>query len=493
MPGQSLYTAAETRELDRIAIEDCGIPGIRLMSRAGHAAFELLLSEWPEPEQLHIYCGTGNNGGDGFIVASLARKRGIPLAAYQIGEPGKVKGDALQARDTALADGVEILPFDKTVTPDSGVIVDAMLGTGLSGDVRGAYCDAIALINASGLPVLAVDIPSGLCSDTGRVLGSAVCADSTISFISNKRGLLTGAAPALTGSRHFADLDVPAETYDRVPAHCFQLELEDELDKLPALARDAHKGMFGHALVVGGGPGMAGAALMAAEAAGRCGAGLVSAATRPEHIAAFVARRPEVMTLAVKNAPDLDPLLQTASAIAVGPGLGRSPWAEQLFNAVAQTDKPLVVDADALNLLAEGRVLEEARRDNWILTPHPGEAARLLQCTSAEIQQDRFAAVAALQEQYGGVVLLKGAGTLVCGGEPVFLCAYGNPGMATGGMGDVLSGVLVSLLAQGLEPLDAACLGACLHAASADLAALDGGRGLLATDLMPYLRELLGD
>lgn len=492
MPGQPLYTAEQTRELDRIAIEDCGIPGIRLMSRAGQAAFELLLSEWPEPEQLHIYCGTGNNGGDGFIVAGLAQRRGIAVAVYQIGDADKIGGDALLARDNALADGVQITAFAADVAPASGVIVDAMLGTGLTGDVRGDYVDAIELINNSGLPVLAIDIPSGLCSDSGRVLGSAVRADSTISFIGSKRGLLTGSAPAMVGSLHFADLDVPADIYTRVPAGCFRLELEAELDKLPEILRHAHKGLFGHALVVGGGPGLAGAALMAAEAAGRCGAGLVSAATRPEHIAAFIARRPEVMTRAAETAADLESLLDSATACAVGPGLGQTPWAEQLLNAVVETELPLVVDADGLNLLAAGRVVENPQRDNWILTPHPGEAARLLDCSTADIQQDRFAAVQQLQQRYGGVVLLKGAGTLICAGAEIYLCPYGNPGMASGGMGDVLSGVLVSLLAQGLSPQDAACLGACLHAAAADLAALDGSRGLLATDLMPYLRELLG-
>jgi hydroxyethylthiazole kinase-like uncharacterized protein yjeF len=487
-----LYTAAQTRELDRLAIEEWGIPGIRLMARAGRAAFDLLLQQWPEVQPLHIFCGTGNNGGDGFIIASLAAQRSLPVTIYQLGDSDKIAGDAARAREQALAAGVVIQPFAAGLDLARGVIVDAMLGTGLSGDVRGDYSAAIAAINHSGLPALAVDIPSGLCGDSGRVLGSAVVASHTISFIGRKRGLLTAAAPVYTGQQHFTDLAVPADVYLRQAAQAFALSLDAELENLAPRAADAHKGHFGHVLVVGGDLGMAGAALMAAEAAGRCGAGLVSAATHAQHVAAFVSRRPEVMTHGVSSGNDLLPLLPRASVIAIGPGLGLSPWSEQLLFRVLECEQPMVIDADALSLLAAGRIAQSPRRDNWILTPHPGEAARLLDCAVDQVQADRFAAVRALQQQYGGVVLLKGVGTLVCGGDDVFVSTYGNPGMASGGMGDVLSGVLAALLAQGLTPLQAARLGACLHGHAADLASVDGGRGLLASDLLPQLRRLLG-
>jgi hydroxyethylthiazole kinase-like uncharacterized protein yjeF len=492
LSDNALYTAAQTRELDRIAIEDCGIPGIRLMSRAGRASFEVLLAQWPQPEHIHIFCGTGNNGGDGYIIAALARTRGIPVTVYQLGDAASIVGDAATARNQAIADGVEVKAFSDVMVPASGVVVDALLGTGLSGDVRAAYRTAIDCINNSGLPVLAIDIPSGLCSDTGRVLGTAVVANHTVTFIGMKRGLLTAAAPACTGDLHFAGLEVPDTVYAQIAADCRQLDLSTCLQFLPVLPRDAHKGLLGHALVVGGDTGLGGAAVMASEAAARCGAGLVSAATRPEHVAALLARRPEIMTRGVTGGNDLQALLDKPDAIAVGPGLGNSPWSEQLLQRVTEKDVPLVVDADALNLLAEGRVVENPRRNNWILTPHPGEASRLLQCSSADIQSDRFAAVRQLQKRYGGVAILKGAGTLICAGDVVYLSSYGNPGMASGGMGDVLSGVLVGLLAQGLEPLHAACLGVCLHGAAADRAAdADGMRGLLATDLLPQLRHLL--
>jgi NAD(P)H-hydrate epimerase len=488
-----LYTAEQTRELDRIAIEEHGISGIRLMSRAGRAAFEILLARWPEPARLHIFCGTGNNGGDGFIVAELAADRGIPVTVYQLGDPAKIGGDALEARVRALAVGVHVSTLAEAPGLEEGVVVDAMLGTGLSGEVRSEYAAAINLINSSPLPVMALDIPSGLCSDSGRELGVAVRADSTVTFIGCKQGLLTGAAPAHCGEITLCDLDVPAACFDAVPARASQLQLQDCLRELPVLPQHAHKGLLGNVLVVGGDHGMGGACLMAAEAAARCGAGLVSAATRAEHVAGIISRRPEVMARAVESAADMADVLDRASVVACGPGLGRSPWSEQMLAAAGAGEHPLVLDADALNLLAEGRILPGQHRDNWVLTPHPGEAARLLDCSTAEIQADRFSAVRQLQERFGGAVVLKGAGSLVCAGGHVYVSSYGNPGMASGGMGDVLSGVIAALLGQGLTPLHAACLGVCLHGRAADLAAGSAQRGLLATDLMPHLRALLGN
>lgn len=498
----NLYTAAQTRELDRIAIEELGIPGIRLMGRAGRAVFDVVLEEWPQVTSLRVFCGTGNNGGDGFILAELAHSRGISVRVYQLGDPDKISADALLAQQRMLQSGVVVenwspdLMLTSDLEPGCSVIVDALLGTGLTGNVRGDYEAAIAAINASGLPVLAVDIPSGLCSDGGAVLGSAVRADRTTSFIGLKQGLLTGAGPEHCGTINYTDLEVPLEVFTRVASQAELLDLDELLQQLPPRPRDAHKGLSGSVLVLGGDHGMGGAALMAAEAAARCGAGLVSAATRPQHVSAFIARRPEIMCHGVESAQDISDLIEQASVIAVGPGLGQSTWSEQLLNAAADSNKPMVVDADALNLLAQGRVVENQQRDNWILTPHPGEAARLLNTDTAAIQADRFAAVRELQRQYGGVVLLKGAGSLIAGGGAetegrVWVSSYGNPGMASGGMGDVLSGVLAGLVAQGLSPLASACLGVCLHGSAAESAAENGERGLLATDLLAPMQALL--
>ncbi len=489
---EKLYTAAQIRALDHCAIHDHHIPGITLMSRAAAAAFSYLLEIWPAPASLQVMCGTGNNGGDGFMIADLAHKRGIDVTVFQLGDVEKIGGDALLARQQALANGVRIVPFDGAALAPAGVIVDAMLGTGLGGEVRGVYVDAIDAVNASGAPVLAVDIPSGLCSDTGRVLGSAVRADLTVTFIGLKRGLFTLQAPDYTGAVQLSDLGVPPEVYAAVPADCARLELESLLDCLPPRPATAHKGLYGTVLVVGGDYGMAGAAVLAAEAALRCGAGLVKVATRPEHVAALVARAPEAMPRGVNSGEDFAPMLEAADVLVVGPGLGQSPWSAQLLQLALATSKPLVLDADALNMLAVGMLGGGRPAGNWVLTPHPGEAARLLGCTTAKVQADRFAAVSALQQRYGGVVILKGNGSLIAGGGEVLLSDYGNPGMASGGMGDVLSGVIGALLAQHLPPLEAAALGVCLHGAAADSAAGEGQRGLVASDLIPRMRALLG-
>ena len=515
MPHQSLYTAAQARELDRIAIDEFGVSGIGLMTRAGRGAVGCLREGWPGCDAVHVYCGTGNNGGDGFVAAAVARARGMRARAYQVGDPGKIKGDALLARERAAAEGVEITPFAPgDPPPTSGVIVDALLGTGLSGELRGDYAAAIDLINASGLPVVALDIPSGLCADSGSVLGRAVRARRTITFIGLKRGLLTGAAGEYCGEIILDTLEVPTAVYERVPADAFRLDWRQCLAAFPRRSANAHKGDCGHVLVLGGEDGMGGAPLLAAEAAGRCGAGLVSAATRPQHVAAFLARRPEVMVRGVEHGNELDGspllnspelggksrgiesggLLQRATVVAVGPGLGTTAWSEQLLHRALASKLPLVVDADALNLLAAGFGRDNIPGPDWILTPHPGEAARLLDCSTAQVQADRFAAVRELQQRFGGAIVLKGAGTLVCGGGDIFLCPHGNPGMASGGMGDVLTGVLAALRAQGMSAVDAACLGACLHGRAADIAAAEDGRdGLLASDLPPRLRGLLAE
>jgi NAD(P)H-hydrate epimerase len=304
--------------------------------------------------------------------------------------------------------------------------------------------------------------------------------------------LFTLDAMDYTGAVQFCDLAVPPEVYASVPGDCSRLELEALLERLPPRPATAHKGMYGTVLIVGGDHGMAGAAAMAAEAALRCGAGLVRVATRPEHVAALVARTPEVMPLGVSSGEDLEPLLAAADVLVVGPGLGQSPWSEHLLHMAAASGKPMVLDADGLNILAAGRQVENHQRDNWVLTPHPGEAARLLDISTAEVQADRFAAARALQQRYGGVAVLKGNGSLIAGAGQLLLSDYGNPGMASGGMGDVLSGVIGSLLAQHLPALEAAALGVCLHGAAADIAAQEGQRGLAATDLIPEMRALLG-
>lgn len=505
LSGLNVYTAEQCRTLDKIAIEEAGIPGFTLMRKAAKAAFHWLLKQSAYQQlsaaskagsyrqKVTVFAGTGNNGGDGFVVASLAKQYGIETQVYVMGEVEKIQGDAQLAYAEALENGVSILPYVDGLELNSGFIVDAMLGTGLGGGgVRGAYAEAIGLINRSELPVLSLDVPSGLCSDTGAILGAAVQATHTITFIGLKRGLLTGKGPEVSGKVVLSELEIPESVYSKVAVNAVIVDQYTATQALRPRPRESHKGLFGHVLVVGGDYGMAGAAAMAAEAAARVGAGLVSVATRPEHVTAIVSRRPEVMVHGVASGQQLAPLLESATVLVIGPGLGKSTWSEQLLQQVYQAEIPMVVDADALNLISEQRVIEKPYRNNWVLTPHPGEAARLLKQSTADIQLDRFQSAKALQNTFGGVAVLKGAGSLIADESLASLCQAGNPGMATGGMGDVLSGVIAGMLAQGLDLAQAARTGVTLHAMAADIAAKESGqRGLLATDLMLPLRRLV--
>lgn len=489
----ALYTGEQSRALDRIAIEQFGIPGFRLMQRAGHAAFVELMAHWPGVRRLTLACGSGNNGGDGLIVAGLARQQGIEVQVLVTGDDftQRLTGEARSAWQWAQAVGVEPVRWQAGMELQGEVLVDALLGTGLSGEVRGDTAELIRQFNRSPRPVMALDVPSGLCSDTGRVLGVAVRAELTLTFIALKQGLLTHQGVDHCGRLLFDGLMLPDEVYEEVPLSAFRTDREDLAKLLPPRQRSSHKGLFGHVLVIGGDRGMGGAALMAAEAAARSGAGLVSLATRPEHVTAALTRAPEVMTTGVNSGQDLQPLLARPDVLVVGPGLGQSAWADQLLQQALASGLPLVLDADALNLL-QRRALPAAGQYDWVLTPHPGEAARLLGCEVSQVQQDRFAAVRELQARFGGTVVLKGAGSLSFDGDAMHLCQAGNPGMACGGMGDVLSGIIGALRAQRLSAVDAARAGVYAHARAADLCAADQGeRGLQATDLIARVRRVL--
>jgi NAD(P)H-hydrate epimerase len=396
----------------------------------------------------------------------------------------RLQGDALQAYDAMVACGVLTQNRVPEVAQLQGVVVDALLGTGLDRPVSAAYASAVDAVNTSGLPVLALDIPSGLHADTGVVLGRAVVANVTVSFIGLKQGLFTADGPDCCGELEFSDLGVPASIFDALAPDAYVVDRAELLRWLPPRRRNVHKGHFGHVLVVGGDYGFAGAVRMSAEAAARTGAGLVSLATRTGHAHVIGMSMPEVMCHGVDSTQDLIPLLSRASVVAVGPGLGQSPWAEALFNLILAADKPLVVDADALSMLSRA----PCRNKQWILTPHPGEAARLLGVENAAVQNNRFAAVVDLQSRYDGVCILKGCGTLIKAPTTCpQVCCEGNPGMASGGMGDVLTGVIAGLLAQQIPLGPAAALGVALHAAAADRVALAGTRGMLARDVISAL------
>ncbi|MCQ4288167.1 NAD(P)H-hydrate dehydratase [Pseudomonas stutzeri] len=481
----SLYTAAQVREIDARLIA-AGTPGFELMQRAAHAAWRSLRRRWPDEQWITVMAGRGNNAGDGYLIAALAQRGGRQVQVLAVGDPQQLQGDAAQAFAVAREAGVTMLPW----TPEAslqGVLVDALLGTGVSGEVREPYASAIRAMNNSRQPVLAVDLPSGLCADTGRVLGEAVTADLTVSFIGLKVGLFTGEGPDRVGELVFDDLQVDGAIVDQVQPGIERLCAAN----LPTLAPrkpTAHKGSFGQVLVIGGDLGTGGAALLSAEAALRCGAGMVTLATRPEHVTASLVRRPEIMCSGVESTYALTALTQRADVLVIGPGLGQAPWGRSLLSLAPQCRVPQVWDADALNLLAAGAV--ELPSD-CLLTPHPGEAARLLGITVGDVQADRPAAARMLASRYGCTVLLKGAGTLIAHSDGrLALCDRGHPAMASAGLGDVLAGLAGALLVQGLAPFGAACLAVWLHAVAGERLGKQG-RGLAAADLIPAIRQLL--
>jgi len=488
LPKQ-LYSCEQTRELDRMATAEAGIPEIVLMKRAGRAAFEFILQNFPDKKSIIVVCGGGNNGGDGYIVAALAAQRKLSVSVFSSVDTNGLTGGTKRAYDYAVQEGVEVRDISEFVAEgtENTIIVDAILGIGLKGGLRQNLRNIMLKINASGICVLALDIPSGLDGDSGCADDDAIKADKTITFVGLKRGLFTAKGPQLCGEIHFDGLAIPQEIYARVSPSCERIA---DVNCLPPRRMDAHKGDCGHVLVVGGELGTGGAAILAAEAALRSGAGLVSLATRPEHVSAALSRVPEIMVTGLGAGAALSGLVDKADVIVIGPGLGHSSWSQQLLYFALKSEKPMVVDADGLNLIAKKDALD-VDSSRWVITPHPGEAARLLRCTSADIQTDRFAAVERLQRRFGCVVLLKGAGTLISSGDSHFLANVGNPGMAVSGMGDVLSGMIGAAMGQGLSPMDAAATAVCAHGCAGDMAAKGGRIGLKASDLLPHIRNYL--
>jgi hydroxyethylthiazole kinase-like uncharacterized protein yjeF len=486
MNTTALYTVAQVRAFDRAAIDEHAIAGYELMQRAAAAAFAHLRTRWPQARRIVVLCGSGNNGGDGYVLARLALAAGFDVGVVAA-EAVRAGGDAARAHAAWIEAGGRIVEAGSAL-PDADVYVDALFGTGLTRAPQGGALDLIEQVNRAERPTLALDVPSGVDADSGNVPGNAVNAIATITFVARKRGMFTGAARDHCGDIALDDLSIPATVFADARADAGLLDADAIEASLPPRAPNAHKGNFGHVLAIGGDLGFGGAIRLAGEAALRVGAGLVSVATRSEHIGALNAARPELMASGVGGPQELEMLLQRASVIALGPGLGQRAWGHALWHTTIAAGKPVVLDADGLNLLARDPVSLPA---NSVLTPHPGEAARLLQCDTRTIATDRFAAVRELARRHQCVSVLKGAGTLVATphGE-VAICPWGNPGMASGGMGDVLTGVIAGLLAQGLDAYRAACIGVALHARAGDIAAREGESGLLASDLFGPLRVL---
>lgn len=500
--SEAIFTPAQVRARDEAAIA-AGVPGYLLMERAATAALAWLRRTWPCVRRPLVVCGAGNNGGDGLVLARLAAAAGLGPTVVLLVAPERLCGDAAQAWRELQGHAVPCLPSWPDDPGQYDLIVDALLGTGLTRPVEGTFAEAVDAMNAAAAPVLALDVPSGLCAATGQVLGRAVTADLTVTFVGRKIGHYLGRAPDLTGHLCFEDLGV--EAFPAPGGECVAWRLPTDLAPrlLPPRSRLAHKGASGHVLVIGGAPGTSGAARLAAEAALHAGAGWVTVATAPEHAAWLNAGRPEIMCTGVRDAEELAPLLERADVLAVGPGLGQTPWSRALLGAALRSGKEQVLDADALNLLAASPHDGAARRAlaaaaaHTVLTPHPGEAARLLALTPAEVQADRPASVQRLVQAWGCVTVLKGTHSLIAApGRPTHLCDRGNPALAVAGTGDVLTGVIAALLAQGAgqgDVLAAAAGGVMVHALAGDAAARahGGERGLLAGELGPFVRRVV--
>ncbi|KAB7764858.1 bifunctional ADP-dependent NAD(P)H-hydrate dehydratase/NAD(P)H-hydrate epimerase [Xanthomonas maliensis] len=483
----ALYDTAAARMLDAQATQLLGGDGYILMQRAGQAAWQCLLERWPRARRLLVVCGTGNNGGDGYVLARLAQRAGRQVQVVHLPEQGPGSPLSQRACTDYLAAGgaVDLFPCPLA---HADVIVDALFGIGMNRTPDAETAGLIEAINAAGVPVLALDVPSGLDADRGVAFGAAVRASATLQFIVPHVGLYTGDALEHAGDRVLAPLEVPASAFDGLSAVAQAWTMEALAAHLRPRRRNSHKGESGRVLCIGGNLGSGGAILLTAEAALRSGAGLVQVATRAEHVAPLLTRCPEVMARAVHSDDDIAALASAADALALGPGLGQDDWAQALWRAGMTSETACVLDADGLNLLAAHAL---PLRASLVLTPHPGEAGRLLGLSTAQVQRDRLSAAAALVTRFGAVVVLKGAGTVVAApGMPPRIIDAGNAGMAVGGMGDLLTGVIAALLGQGWSPFDAASLGALLHACAGDAAAADGERGLLPTDLLPQLRRL---
>ncbi|HDS0950677.1 TPA: NAD(P)H-hydrate dehydratase [Stenotrophomonas maltophilia] len=481
-----LFDSAAARALDAQASALAGDGGWELMAQAGLAAWQRLLRHWPQALHVGVVVGSGNNGGDGLVLARHALLAGRRLTALALPEKPPSTRLAQRATSDFKSVGGILAEFDGTL-PEVDLWVDALFGLGFARAPEGAAQALIEALNAQPAPVLALDVPSGVDADRGAVPGVAVRAALTLQFIVPHRGLYTGNALEHVGEPALAALQLPQAAWQGVSVAAEHWTGARLPALLPPRRTNTHKGESGHVLCVGGNHGSGGAIALAGEASLRAGAGLLSIGTRGDHVGPLLSRLPEAMVHGLEDGDALPSLMERAKVVAIGPGLGQDDWARALFARVLACGKPLVVDADALNLLAQDpRALPDA-----ILTPHPGEAARLLECTTAEIQADRYRGAQALAERYHAVVVLKGAGSIVAApGRVPRLIAAGNPGMAVGGMGDLLTGIIASLRAQGLAAFDAAAAGALLHALAGDSAAADGARGLLPTDLLVPLRRL---
>lgn len=494
-------TASQMMEIDRWTIKSAGMPGVVLMERAAMAVVQEVREEFAGMGKALVVCGPGNNGADGLAVARELHNAGYRVKALVAAGRDKIGKDCAHQLKVARGFGVEVAFGYKVTSADihGAFIVDAIFGTGLSKPIRGAVASLVETINASGCPVASVDIPSGICSDTGQVLGVAVDADITVSFGLPKRGHFLYPGAERCGDLSVHDIGFPAELLD-APS-CSIADDEDMAALLPERPANAHKSDFGHVLVIAGSRGKSGAAFLASGACLAAGAGLVTMGA-PENLSdVYMTNALEEMTLPLPalpggafssraSAPALSFVESRADVIAIGPGIGRDPdTAKMVRDILVGSTAPVVVDADALHAVGAGLGIFDQMRAPAILTPHPGEFARLVGKKVREVEADRIESALCLSRTTGAYVVLKGTPTIIASPEgECFINPTGGPELAKAGSGDVLTGIIAGLLAQGLSPLHSALLGTYAHGMSAELAAADGShRSVLASDVINYL------
>lgn len=511
-----LYKVDSIVQLEQVAINAHGISAYELMQRAGAAVFSVIKQNYSHCKKILMLCGAGNNAGDGYVVAKLAKQAGYDVQLVSLVNPDTLKGAAQLAYQdcAAVVDMNAVKKNNLSVIDDAQLIVDALLGTGLTRDVSPEWSKWIDAVNLSSKPVIAIDIPSGLIADTGHIAGAAIQADVTVCFIGLKQGMFTAQGKDVCGDIVFNDLSLPDEVYSSVKNDALLINKID-YSLLPKRKPSSHKGCFGHVLIVGGNEGMPGAVILAARAALRTGAGLVSIITAAKNIEVISSAVPEAMIRScdIASVESLfnETFVSAVTHVAIGMGLGQDAWSEKLLQHCVRLNKPLLIDADGLNLLAK---LGLKVTSKLIITPHPGEASRLLgdkllapellnqveKISSETIQRDRFDAIkkihALFKESESCVAILKGSGTLIFDGQTIAVCDVGSPAMAAPGMGDVLSGIIIALMAQQANDAEIALaeiatLGVCLHAAAAELVIEGKTRGLLASDVVDKLPEVL--
>ncbi|MCP3673450.1 MAG: NAD(P)H-hydrate dehydratase [Gammaproteobacteria bacterium] len=493
---QALFQASDIKLIEQNASQSGGYAMYELMEKAGLASWLYLKKHWPEAKNITVLCGKGNNAGDGFVLARLGASEGKAVQVLCVDIEAEYKGDALTAYQAMLKQNINPKIFAPSLLEGQDLIVDALLGTGLSGKLRTNFKAIIDALNTyiknsnTETPVFCIDIPSGLDSDTGTMNPVAIQASRTLTFIAVKSGMVTGHARACCGIIDLDALGIKSiDTKQFLPSAWIN-DAELLINSLPKRSKVAHKGDHGHLLLIGGDYGFGGAILMSAIAAARCGVGMFTILTRDAHVAPILTQCPEAMIRSISGADDpaLIEMLGNVDAVVIGPGLGKEEWGKGILEVIWSSELPMLIDADALNILAE----HEKRNAHWVMTPHPGEASRLLGIDTSDVEQNRYQAVMALQSKYDGIAVLKGAGTLITDDhQQTTVCSEGNAGMASAGMGDILSGIIGSLLAQGVENGLAARTGVALHARAGDLAAMNGQKGLMATDLLIPLRMLV--